>query len=670
VAAPFAFRIGSAESNDILALLPSSAQSTQALRLDRQFPSGRNLEAIVVFRRNSGLTAADRTLITRTASRVDQARINGTAPAGSVIYSPDNKAALFIVPVAPNQQELVGAVADLRRTIPSGGGLQSEVTGTGAFNADLFSSFSGVDFKLLVVTAGLVIVLLLVTYQSPFLWAIPLVGVGIAVILADATVYALARAGLTVTGESVGLLTVVVFGAGTDYALLLTARYREELRRHIRRDDAMAAALRAVSASIVSSSVTVAAALACLLAASFNVSRSFGIVGAVGVMAALLAMLTVYPALLVSCSRRVFWPRIPRTGSVEPTHRGAWAKIGQFISAHPRPYWIGAVALLGVLSLGLITTNTSITTLDDLPTSAGSVRGAKLLTASFPAGETTPADVVVTNPARLSDVRAALARAPGVSALGAVERVDNLARFDVIFSSAATGDKAFSRIVALRRIADQASGGAVLVGGQTAQDYDLAQVSHRDQFVVIPLVLVVVMAVLMLLLRALVGPLLVTLTVVGTYAASLGACSVIFTSILGYPGVDPTVPLLGFVFLVALGVDYNVFLLGRVSQEVSYLGAVDGVTRGLAATGGVLTSAGLILAGTFSVLSILPLLPSKEIGVLVAFGVLLDTLVVRTILVPSLAIDTSRWFWWPRRLPAAEAAAIGDQSHIRDGIAG
>ncbi len=670
VAAPFALRIGSAESNDILALLPSRAPSTEVLRLQRQFPSGRYLDAIVVFRRDSGLTQADLAQIGSTAKRVEGANIQGTGTIGSVITSPDGKAALFVVPVAPSQESLVSAVADLRRMAPSGHGLSSEVTGTAAFNADLFSSFAGVDAKLLVVTATLVIILLLITYQSPFLWAIPLVGVSFAIVLADAIVYGLARSGLTVTGESVGLLTVVVFGAGTDYALLLTARYREELRRHQSRHDAMATALRAAAPSLLSSAATVAAALSCLLVASFNVSRSFGVVGAIGVATALLAMLTVYPALLVTCSRRVFWPRIPRTGSIEPTRRGVWARIGSSLSRHPRPFWLGTAALLGTLAFGVLTANTSVTTLDDLPASAGAVRGADLLRSSFPAGEIAPVDVILTDPSRLAALREALASTPGVSSVGSVESVDHMVSFNVILSSLPSGEKAFSLIARIRSVADRASGGTALIGGQTAQDYDLARISHQDQLVVIPLVLAVVLVVLALLLRALLGPVLVTITVVGTFAAALGASSVIFSSILGYPGIDPTVPLLSFVFLVALGVDYNVFLLGRVSQEVDSLGGIKGVTRGLAATGGVLTSAGLILAGTFSVLAILPLLPSKEIGLAVAFGVILDTLIVRTVLVPALAIDTRRAFWWPRRIPGDGPRSTVGEFEVQDRATG
>lgn len=647
---PFALRIGPAESNDLLALLPSKAQSTEVLRLERQLPSGRNLHAVVVFRRASGLTSADRARVALVAERVRGARIPGAGEVSGVAQSPDGRVALFTVAVSPDQSKLVSAVSRLHElsNVP---GLETEVTGTAGFDADLFSSFAGIDSKLLFVTAGLVIVLLLLTYQSPFLWTIPLVGVLLAVIVADAVVFGLAQAGLTVTGENIGLLTVVIFGAGTDYALLLTARYREELRLHRDRRDAMSVALRRALPALTASAGTVAAALLCLLVADFNVTRSFGIVGAVGVACAFLAMVTAYPALLVACSRRVFWPRIPREGSSEPSEQGVWASIATSVSRHPRRFWVGTGAVLVVMAVGLVTVNTSVTTLDDLPSSSAAVKGERLLLQSFLAGTATPIDVIVTVPSTLGPLRAALERTPGISSVGPVERAGRLARFQVVPSSVSSGRPAFSLVQRVRAVASRESGGTALVGGQPAQDYDISTVSLRDELMVMPLVLGVVLLVLFMLLRGVAGPVVVILTVIATFAAALGVCSIVFDSILSYPGVDPTVPLLSFVFLIALGVDYNVFLLGRVSQEIEVLGRRRGVNRALAVTGSVLTAAGLILAGTFTVLIILPLLPSKEIGLVVALGVLLDTLMVRTILVPALAIDMGPSFWWPRRTP-------------------
>jgi RND superfamily putative drug exporter len=645
---PFALHIGSVESNDILILLPSRAQSTEVLRLERRFPSGNDLQAVVVFHRAAGLSQADRQAVLQSLARVRRARIPGTGEPSGVVPAPDGKVALFTLPVTPDQKTLVSAIGLLRRSIHAPPGVQVEVTGTAGFMSDLFASFAGVDLELLIATAALVVILLLITYQSPALWMVPLVVVALALVVVYAVAYGLAREGVTVTGENVGLLTVIVFGSGTDYALLLTARYKEELRRRHDRRTAMALALRGALPSIAASAATVAAALACLGVAGFNVTRSFGLLGAMGIGVSFLAMVTAYPALLVACSRRVFWPRIPREGHPEPAERGVWASIAKALAANPRRYWVASGALLAALGIGLVTVNTSVTTLDDLPATSSSVRGARLLFDSFPAGLTAPVDVVVTDPSTVSSVRAAIARAEGGSSIGPAERAGNLTRFEVVPGSVPSGSKAFAYIRRLRVAATRASHGTALVGGQTAQDYDLSVVSRQDERAVVPLVLAVVLLVLLLLLRAVVGPLAVLASVVLSLAAALGTGAAMFTSILGFPGVDPTVPLLSFVFLVALGVDYNVFLLGRISQEVRRHGTSAGVVQGLAMTGSVLTSAGVILAGTFSVLVILPLLPSKEIGLVVAFGVLLDTLLVRTILVPALAIDLGRAFWWPR----------------------
>ncbi|HLG92208.1 MAG TPA: MMPL family transporter, partial [Acidimicrobiales bacterium] len=350
-ALPFALRVGSAESNDLLSLLPANAPSTQVLRLDRLFPSGRHLQAVVVFRRAGGLTAADRDRISLVAARVARLRVPGLGRPSGLVASPDGKEELFLVPVAANQRDLVAAVGRLQALARLPGEPEAEVTGTAGLNADLFSAFSGVDLKLLVATAALVVLLLLLTYQSPFLWLVPLAAVALAVVVADAAVFGLSKVGLTLTGENVGLLTVVVFGAGTDYALLITARYREELRASTDRSHAMAVALSRATPSIVASGATVGAALLCLLAASFGVSRSFGVVGAVGVGAALATMLSAYPALLVACSRRVFWPRIPLAGTRDPSRFGPWAKVARALAARPRRLAALAAGALAVMSL-------------------------------------------------------------------------------------------------------------------------------------------------------------------------------------------------------------------------------------------------------------------------------------------------------------------------------
>jgi RND superfamily putative drug exporter len=339
--------------------------------------------------------------------------------------------------------------------------------------------------------------------------------------------------------------------------------------------------------------------------------------------------------------------------------RGIWARIGRMVSQGRRPVWIAGLLLLGGAGIGLFTVNTDVSSLSELPPSAPSVQGYRLLQGNFPAGESAPVDVVVTDVAALASVRKAVEQLPVTAAVGPVERGGDMARFDLILSVSPNGERGFAAVRQVRAAADAASGGAVAVGGQTAQDLDTATASHRDTFVVVPAVLAVVLLVLWLVLRALAGPLLVVVTVVVTFGSSLGLTSALIVPLIGLPGIDPTVPLLTFVFLVALGIDYNIFLLTRIREEVLRLGPAAGVRAGVASTGGVLTSAGVVLAGTFSVLALLPVAASREIGIVVALGVLFDTFLVRTILVPTLAADLRRWFWWPTRLPAVPDPAPG-----------
>jgi putative drug exporter of the RND superfamily len=648
---PFALKLGSIETSRLTEFLPSGAQSTRTLELDQRFPSGQALDAEVVYFRKTGLTAIDLAHVKADRVRLPARLASAIGAPSGVVLAPDRKVAVVTVPVPGNEVVSERTLTEMRSALGNGrGGLEIRVTGEAAIQADLLGAFSGASTLLLVATAGLVVLLLAATYRSPVLWVVPIACVGIAEALAQAVIYGLGRSGVTVNGQSTALVTVIVFGAGTDYALLLTARYREELRRHSEHRVAMMVAWRRAAGAIAASALTVAATLACLLPANLTLTADFGVVGIVGVLCAAVVVLGAYPALLLVMGRGIFWPAVPRHAP-EFVQRGPWVSLGRLVSRGRRPVWVAGFVLLGGAAIALITVDTNVSSLSELSSSAASVQGYALLEGNFPAGEVSPVDVVVTDSAYLPAVRKALTRLPVTAALGPAERGAGMARFDLILSVQPTGNVGFAAIREIRTAAAAVAGNHVLVGGQTAEDLDTAIASHHDTLFIVPAALAVVLIVLWLVLRAALGPLVVVATVVVTFAAALGLGSAIFVPLLGLPGIDPTVPLLTFVFLVALGVDYNIFLLTRVREEVKRHGITVGVRNGVANTGGVLTSAGLILAGTFSVLAILPIVASREIGIVVALGVLADTFLVRTILLPMLVADLGPRFWWPTKVP-------------------
>jgi putative drug exporter of the RND superfamily len=651
VSIPFALKLGSIETSRLTEFLPSGAQSTRALELDQRFPSGRALDAEVVFFRKTGLSATDLARAKADTTRLGARLSAAIGPPSAVVVAPDRKVGVVTVPVPGNENAVEHTLTEMRSTLGDGaGGLEIRVTGEAAIQADLLGAFSGASTLLLLATVALVVLLLAGTYRSPVLWVVPIACVGIAEALAQAIIYGLGRAGVTVNGQSTALVTVIVFGAGTDYALLLTARYREELRRHSEHRVAMMVAWRRAAGAIAASALTVAATLACLLPANLTLTADFGIVGIVGVLSAAVVVLGAYPALLLVMGRGIFWPAVPRHAP-EFVQRGPWVRLGRIVSRGRRPVWVAGFVLLGGAAIALITVNTNVSSLSELSSSAASVQGYALLEGNFPAGEVSPVDVVVTDAAYLPAVRHALTRLPVTAALGPAERAGGMARFDLILSVKPTGNVGFAAVRQIRNAAAAVAGNHVLIGGQTAEDLDTAIASHHDTLFIVPSALAVVLIVLWLVLRAALGPLVVVATVVVTFAAALGLGSAIFVPLLGLPGIDPTVPLLTFVFLVALGVDYNIFLLSRVREEVKRHGITEGVRNGVASTGGVLTSAGIILAGTFSVLAILPIVASREIGIVVALGVLADTFLVRTILLPMLVADLGPRFWWPTKVP-------------------
>ncbi|HSC49641.1 MAG TPA: MMPL family transporter [Gaiellaceae bacterium] len=656
--APFAARFEQAQKNDPSSFLPGDAESLRALEASKQFRGGDATPAVVVYRRAAGLTPADRTRIARDARALRRQPPIATPSVAGPIFSRDGKAALVIANVvARNDFERLGNATDAirARTSSGGDGLAVRVTGPAGFSTDAASVFKGINGKLLLATASLVFLLLILIYRSPIFWAIPLVSVFAAELAVRAAGYGVASAGVVVNGQVGGILSVLVFGAGTDYALLLVARYREELRRHEDKHEAMALALRQAGPAIVASGATVVTALLCLLLASLNTTAGLGPVGALGIALAVVSILTLLPALLVIAGRRVFWPFVPRYGSsaADETH-GSWRRVGDTVARAPRRWWLGSLAVLAAMALGLLALNFDLTTANGFRSDVEAVQGQELVAKSFPGGADAPATVVVPDPARADAVRSALLGVAGVTSAGGVQRGAGGARFTVTFRPPPYSQEAYDLIPRLRGAARAAGGEGVLVGGPTAEERDVRAANVRDARVVVPVVLAVVLVILVLLLRALVAPLVLVGTVIASFAASLGVGALVFEHVFRFPGSDTSLPLYAFIFLVALGIDYNIFLMARVREEALVRGTREGMLRGLAVTGAVITSAGVVLAGTFATLAVLPLVALTELGFVVAFGVLLDTFLVRSVLVPALVLDLDRSTWWPSALARPE----------------
>jgi RND superfamily putative drug exporter len=470
--------------------------------------------------------------------------------------------------------------------------------------------------------------------------------------VARGVAYWLARSGVVINGETSGILVVLVFGAGTDYALLIVARYREELRRHQDKHEAMQFALGRAGPAILASGLTVIAALLCLLVAELNSNRGLGPVGAIGIALALASMLTLLPALLVILPRGVFWPFVPHFGDAPKEETGFYARVGRTIGRQYRPIAVAVVIVLGVMAFGLFKINTNLSQLDAFRGSVESVHGQQLLKLSYPQGNSAPTDVLVQPASKIQAAMEAAAKVPGVAGVdpNSIQRAATLAQFEVVLTADPYSSAATDTIGRLRAAVKSAAGSGALVGGPTAVQLDVNTAAKRDFLVIAPLVLLVVFIILSILLRALVVSVVLIGTVILSFLAALGFSVLMFNNVFKFKGVDASLPLLAFIFLVALGVDYNIFLMARAREETLKLGTRPGMLKALAVTGGVITSAGVVLAGTFSVLGVLPLVALTEIGFIVAFGVLLDTLVVRTLLVPALTVWTGRKVWAPSPL--------------------
>ncbi|WP_405362702.1 MMPL family transporter [Kitasatospora sp. NBC_00085] len=653
-AGPLAGKLTDAEDNQASSWLPGNAESTQVLNEQRAFQPVDTAQAVVVYTRDSGITPTDQVEAARDATAfADAPHVLGRV-IGPVV-STDGRAMQTIVPVdigTGGWQDLRPAVDSLRATAADNSlGMTTHVTGPAGIGADQAEAFAGIDGTLLAATVSVVIILLLLTYRSPVLWALPLLSAAGALVVAQAVIYLLAKhAGLTVNAQSAGILIVLVLGAGTDYALLLTARYREELRRHEDRHEAMALALHRAGPAILASSATVVASMLCLLIAEMNSTSGLGPVCAIGVLVALAAMLTLLPALLVVVGRWVFWPVKPAFGTPEPTRTGRWAHVGTWIGRRPRKVWIGTALALGACCVGLVSLNaTGLSTAGSFTGTPDSVVGQQVLEQHFPGGTGAPLTVISTA-GEAGAVRTVAQATPGIAGTSVPVERQGQALFQATLADPPDSQAAKDTVDRVRAAVHEVPGADAKVGGSTAVILDAGRAAASDNRAIIPLVLGVVLVILALLLRAVTAPLVLIATVVLSYAAALGISAFFFEHVFHFEGEDNAFPLFVFVFLVALGIDYNIFLMTRVREESAHNGTRQGAVAGLAATGGVITSAGLILASTFAVLGTLPVVGFAEIGFAVALGVLLDTLVVRSVLVTALTMDLDRHMWWPGKL--------------------
>ena len=552
---------------------------------------------------------------------------------------------------------------DLKKNFESQA-LTTHVTGFGGIFADLFGAFGSIDSTLLTTTLLVVSLILIVVYRSPLLWILPLFTAVTALSLAGTVVYYLAKAGtIDLNGQSQGILSVLVLGAATDYALLLIARYREELHHHESRYESMRIALRGVVEPIIASGSTVIAGLLVLLLSQLSGNRGLGPVGAIGIATAMVTVLTLLPALLVVFGRWIFWPKIPKFDDVDEQLSGTWSKVGRAVEKNPKRIWISTALLLTILAGFSFTLKADgLANTEAFTARTDSVIGLEELGKHFPGGEGSPVEVVIkeNDIAAVTKVLGAIANVAFVEPVVAgqkipgaptppVKVVEGKVLLNVTLKVAPDSVEARNTIPIIREAVHKIDK-EILVGGGTAVQYDTDVASRADNRLIIPIVLLIIGLILGLLLRSIAAALLLLLTVVLSFMATLGVCQLVFEHVFGFAGADASFPLFAFIFLVALGIDYNIFLMTRVREEALKIGTRKGVIKGLTVTGGVITSAGIVLAATFAVLGVLPLVFLAELGFAVAFGVLLDTIIVRSLLVPALVHVIGPKVWWPSKL--------------------
>ena len=659
---PLAGKIDDVTSSDPALVLPQDAEATRALLRAREaFPGLDTPMAVVVYVRDGGLTDADRSTVD-----ADRTVFEGLATGhvvGPATASRDGQALLLSFPVADKAvvKQVKAALAD------SPAGLRAEVTGSAGALSDFDDAGQGADATLFIAAAGIVAVLLLLTYRSPVLWVVPLLAAVVASQLSSALVYLMGRhLDVTVTADLTTMMTVLVFGAGTDYALLLIARYREELRRHEDRHEAMAEALHRSGPAIIASAATVVLGMLCLFFAETNSTKGLGPVAAIGIAVGLAVMLTLLPVLLTICGRWIFWPLRPKAGSAEPTTTGLWARVGDRIARRPRGVWIVTTLVLAVATVGVVQLDaTGLTNKESFRGTQDSIVGEEVLARHGAGGAGSPV-VVISTAAAAAATKAAFAGVPGIDKASVSEPA---VKGDYAYVTGDLVDQpdsqaAYDTVDRVRAAVHAVPGAAAKVGGTTAINLDVQRAAKHDRDLIIPIVLAVVLLILILLLRSVLAPVILIATVVLSFGAALGVSALVFRHVFGFGGADSSLPLFVFVFLVALGIDYNIFLMTRVREEAVKHGTRRAALIGLSATGGVITSAGLVLAGTFAVLATLPLTAFAEIGFAVAFGVLLDTIIVRSVLVTALNLDVGERMWWPSALGRATSPAVLEKDPV------
>ncbi|WP_426368520.1 MMPL family transporter [Streptomyces sp. E-08] len=659
---PYAGKLGEVATNDQAAFLPRGAESTRVLRAQEAFRQEETLPVLVVWTARDGGSVAPSTRADATRAMASLKGTDGVVGAPSpALASEDGEALRGVVQLRPDLGDDLAAVLEEVDAAASGvPGTEVWLAGPAATRADLGDAFAGIDGLLLVVALVTVLVILLLVYRSVLLPLLIIIGAVFALGLACAVVYVLADHGVVrVDGQVQGILSILVIGAATDYALLLAARYREELAaRDGDRVPAVRAALRQSLGPIVASAATVALGLLALLFSDLTNNRALGPVGAIGIACAVLSAVTFLPAALVLLGRAAYWPARPRTTADGEAAHPAWRRIAALVDRAPRKVWAGSLAALLACAAFSFTLDSKGVPLDEIfVNDAPSVTAQQRLSDHFPGGAGNPA-VVIADAGAARQVRTAAEGVDGVdsatvfAAPGTTRPLvaDGRVRVDVTLAAAADSDAAKETVAALRAALHAVPGADALVGGTTAQQYDTRVTAERDRTLIVPVVLAIILVILVGLLRSLLLPVLLVATVALNFLATLGVSALVFEHVFGFTGTDSAVPLYGFVFLVALGVDYNIFLMSRVREETTLHGTREGLRRGLVATGGVITSAGVVLAATFAALGVIPLAFLVQIAFIVAFGVLLDTLVVRTLLVPALVRDIGSTVWWPGAL--------------------
>ncbi|MCK0175595.1 MMPL family transporter [Mycolicibacterium sp. F2034L] len=632
--------------------VPASAESAQVNELRAKFPGGDQAPAILVVTRSDGAALSPADIAATDQARQRMLSAAGEAPAGPPVrVSEDGQAALAVVPLDAGLSgfALTDAVEQVRGAATDGlpAALRAEVTGGPAFGADIANAFSGANFLLLAVTAAVVALLLIVTYRSPVLFLVPLAVIGFADRVAAVVGTAVSEAvGQTPDGSTSGITSVLVFGAGTNYALLLISRYREELGRDPDHRNALGVAVRAAGPAILASNATVVLALLTLVFASSPSTRSLGVQAASGLVVAAIFVLLVLPPLLAVFGRKLFWPFIPKVGATPLTEGGVWHRIADSVARRPVRVAVVSIGGLALLCTGLLSTPIGLTQTEQFRVQAESVGGYERLAAHFPSGLTDPARVIGATD-RAADIQRVVSETPGVvSVQPAGTSGDGLTQWQVVLAAEPASDEAFATVDALRDAVHSVDPSS-LVGGSDAQARDISSAAGHDRLVVIPAILAVVLIVLYVLLRSALAPLILVGVTVLSSVAALGLGGWASVHIFGFPALDDSTPLFAFLFLVALGVDYTIFLVTRAREETPEYGTRQGIVRAVSATGAVITSAGIVLAAVFCVLGVLPLIVLTQLGIIVGLGILLDTFLVRTVIIPALFTIIGPRIWWP-----------------------